>query len=176
MYATRFRQPNIDWVINFNQHIGIPIMQRKIWALIWFRFNIHLKMKYLPFYCNPCFVSPLDTKLLPKWLDACIFFYIHINNPSSAACVFECMDQVMPLYTPGTLMTSAAADVINHNGRKIGRFKHIRFCYAMMTSAQSWSRRHHWFEPTPSLPIFKGLYLVIFETLALIFPVQLNEC
>ena len=26
----------------------------------------------------------------------------------------------------GTLMTSAAADVINHNGRKIGRFKPCR--------------------------------------------------
>ena len=43
-------------------------------------------------------------------------------------------------------------------------------------SAQSWSRRHHWFEPTSSLPIFKGFYLVIYKTLALIFPVQLNEC
>ena len=71
-------------------------------------------------------------------------------------------------------MTSAAADVINHNGRKIGRFKPIRFCYARMT-AQSWSRRHHWFEPTSSLPIFKGLYLVIYKTLALIFPVQLKS-
>ena len=29
--------------------------------------------------------------------------------------------------TLGTLMTSAAADVINHNGRKIGRFKPRRF-------------------------------------------------
>ena len=47
--------------------------------------------------------------------------------------------------TPGTLMTSAADDVINHNGRKIGRFKPIRFCYARMMSAQSFSRRYHWF-------------------------------
>ena len=78
--------------------------------------------------------------------------------------------------TPGTMMTLAAADVINHNGRKIGRFKPIRFCYARMTSAQSWSRRHHWFEPTSSLPIFKGLYLVIYKTLVLIFPIQLKEC
>ena len=39
-------------------------------------------------------------------------------------------------------MTSAAADVINHNGPKIGRFKPMRFCYARMTSAQWWSRRH----------------------------------
>ena len=57
-------------------------------------------------------------------------------------------------FTSGTLMTSAAADVINHNGRKIGRFKPIRFFYARMTSAQSWSRCHHWFGPTSSLPIF----------------------
>ena len=83
---------------------------------------------------------------------------------------------IMAGITPGTLMTSAAADVINHNGRKIGHFKPIRFCYARMTSAQSWSRRHHWFEPTSSLPIFNGLYLVICKTLALIFPVQLKEC
>ena len=47
--------------------------------------------------------------------------------------------------TPGTLITSAAADVINHNGRQIGRFKPILFCYARIKSAQSWSRRHHWF-------------------------------
>ena len=73
-------------------------------------------------------------------------------------------------------MTSAAADVINHNGLKIGRFKPIRFCYVRMTSAQSWSWHHHWFEPTSSLPIFKGLYLVIYKTLALIIPVQLKEC
>ena len=73
-------------------------------------------------------------------------------------------------------MTSAAADGINHNGRKIGRFKSIRFCYARMTSAQSWSRRHHWFEPTSSFPIFKGLYLVIYKTLARIFSVRLKEC
>ena len=69
--------------------------------------------------------------------------------------------QTSPIITPGTLMTSAAADVINHNGRKIDRFKPIRFCNARMMSAQSWSR-HHWFEPTSSLPI--------------IFPVQLKEC
>ena len=68
------------------------------------------------------------------------------------------------------------ADVINHNGRKIGRFKPIWFCDARMTSAQSRSQRHHWFEPTSSLPIFKGLYLVIYKTLALIFPVQVREC
>ena len=36
-------------------------------------------------------------------------------------------------------MTSAAADVINHNRRKIGRFKPFRFCYVRVTSAQSWS-------------------------------------
>ena len=79
-------------------------------------------------------------------------------------------------YTPRTLMTSAAADVISHKGRKIGRFKPIRFCCVRMTSAQSWSRRSHWFEPTSSLPIFKGLYLAIFKTLSLFFPVQLTEC
>ena len=73
------------------------------------------------------------------------------------------------LATPGSLMTSAAADVTNHNGRKIDRFKPIGFCYARMTSAQSWSRRHHWFDPTSSLPIFKGLYLVFYKTLALIY-------
>ena len=78
--------------------------------------------------------------------------------------------------TPGTLMTSAAADVINHNRRKIGRFKPIRFCYARMMSAQSWSRHHHCFEPTSSLWIIKRLYLIIYMTLALIFPVQLKEC
>ena len=44
-----------------------------------------------------------------------------------------------------------------------------------MRLAQSWSRRHHWFEPTSSLSIFKGLYLVNNKTLALIFPVQLKE-
>ena len=79
-------------------------------------------------------------------------------------------------YTPGTLMTSATADVINHNGRKSGQFKPIRFFYARMTSAQPWSRRHHWFEPMSSLSIFKVLYLVICKTLALIFPVQLKQC
>ena len=73
-------------------------------------------------------------------------------------------------------MTSAAADIISHNGCKICRFKPIPFCYARMTSAQSWSWRHHRFEPTSSLPIFKGLYRVIYKTLALIFPVQLKEC
>ena len=33
------------------------------------------------------------------------------------------MEFNMTTITLGTLMTSAAADVINHNGRKIGRFK-----------------------------------------------------
>ena len=79
-------------------------------------------------------------------------------------------------FTLGTLMTSAAADVINHNGRKIGRFKPIRFCYARMTSAQSWSRRHHCFGPTSSLPVFKRLYLDIYKTLAFTFLAQLKEC
>ena len=78
--------------------------------------------------------------------------------------------------TPGTLMMSAAAHVINHNGRKIIWFKPIQFCYVRMTSAQLWSWRHHWFEPTLSLQIFKQFYLVIYKTLALIFPVQLKEC
>ena len=32
-------------------------------------------------------------------------------------------DNLLSYITPGTLMTSAAADVINHNGRNIGRFK-----------------------------------------------------
>ena len=36
------------------------------------------------------------------------------------------------IYTSGTLMTSAAADVINHNGRKIGRFNPLRFCLVIM--------------------------------------------
>ena len=76
------------------------------------------------------------------------------------------------MITPGTLVTSAAADVINHNGRKISRFKPIRFCWARTTSAQSWSRRHHWSDPTSSLPIFKWLYLVIYKTLALVVPVH----
>ena len=79
-------------------------------------------------------------------------------------------------FTLGTTMTSAAADVINHNGRKIGRFKPIRFCYARMTSAQSWSRRHHCFGPTSSLPVFKRLYLDIYKTLAFTFLAQLKEC
>ena len=35
-------------------------------------------------------------------------------------------------YTPGTLMTSVADDVINHNGRKIGRFKPRRFYWVYM--------------------------------------------
>ena len=34
---------------------------------------------------------------------------------------------ISPYLTLGTLMTSAAADVINHNGRKIGQFKPRRF-------------------------------------------------
>ena len=37
------------------------------------------------------------------------------------------------------------------------------------------SRRHHWFEPTSSLPIFKRLYLTIYETLSYIFSVQLKD-
>ena len=37
-----------------------------------------------------------------------------------------------PLDTLWTLMTSAAADVINHNGRKIGRFKPRWFCCVNM--------------------------------------------
>ena len=35
-------------------------------------------------------------------------------------------------FTLGTLMTSAAADVISHNGRKIGRFKPRWFCHKKM--------------------------------------------
>ena len=38
--------------------------------------------------------------------------------------LFRCVSNI----TLGTLMTSAAADVINHNVRKIGRFKSWRFC------------------------------------------------
>ena len=38
------------------------------------------------------------------------------------------------------------SSIITHT--KIGPFKPIRFCYARMMSAQSWSQRHHWFEPT----------------------------
>ena len=69
-------------------------------------------------------------------------------------------------------MTLAAADVISHNGREIGRFKTIRFCKARMTSAQSRSRCHYWCEPTSSLSICKVVHLVIYKTLALIFPGQ----
>ena len=80
------------------------------------------------------------------------------------------------IFTPGTLMTSAAAEVTNHSGCK---HRSIQTDFAM----QGWRRfnrgarrRHHWFEPTSSLPIFKGSYLVIYKTLALIFPVQLKDC
>ena len=45
-----------------------------------------------------------------------------------------------------------------------------------MTSAQSWSRRHHWLEPTSSMLIFKPLNLVIYKTLTLAFSVLLTEC
>ena len=41
-----------------------------------------------------------------------------------------------------------------------------------MTSAQSWSRRHHCLEPTSSLPIFKGLFLVIYKTLGFTFTIH----
>ena len=126
--------------------------------------------------------------------------------------------------TLGTLMTSAAADVTKHYGRKIGRFKPRRFyevnmhisawifvwiqfltlfklymkdkCWCLvyneiehfenrhgwrrlklvMTSAPRLSRRHHWLEPTSSMPIFKRLCPIIYKTLALIFSVQLKEC
>ena len=73
-------------------------------------------------------------------------------------------------------MTSAAADVINHNGRKIGRFKPIWFCYVRMTSALSWSRRHpslDWADVI--LTDFQRLYIVICKTLALILPIQLQS-
>ena len=36
-------------------------------------------------------------------------------------------------------MTSAAADVIYHNVRKIGQFKPIQFCWARMTSSLVWA-------------------------------------
>ena len=36
------------------------------------------------------------------------------------------------------------------------------------------SLRHHWFEPTSSLRIFRRLYLIIYETLLYIFSVQLK--
>ena len=36
--------------------------------------------------------------------------------------------------TPGTLVTSAAADVINHNGRKIGSTRHDKYIYIYATS------------------------------------------
>ena len=39
-----------------------------------------------------------------------------------------------------------------------------------------WSRRHHWFELTSSVPIFRRLYLTIYETLLFIFFVQLKDC
>ena len=38
------------------------------------------------------------------------------------------------------------------------------------------SRRHHWFEPTSSVPIFRQFYLTIYETLLYIFSVQLKDC
>ena len=38
------------------------------------------------------------------------------------------------------------------------------------------SRHHHWFEPTSSLPIFRRLYLTIYESLLYIFSVQLKDC
>ena len=41
---------------------------------------------------------------------------------------------------------------------------------------QRLSRRHHWFEPTSSVPIFRRLYLIIYETLLHIFSVQLKDC
>ena len=40
----------------------------------------------------------------------------------------------------------------------------IKTASVRMTSAQSWRQRPHWFEPTPSVPIFKDIYLVIYKT------------
>ena len=52
-------------------------------------------------------------------------------TPSSPLLTMQarmlCLPYLTSTYTPGTLMTSAAADVINHNGRKIRRFKPRRF-------------------------------------------------
>ena len=38
------------------------------------------------------------------------------------------------------------------------------------------SRRHHWFEPTSSVSIFRRLYLIIYETLIYIISVQVKDC
>ena len=38
------------------------------------------------------------------------------------------------------------------------------------------SRRYHWFELTSSVPIFRRLYLTIYETSLYIFSVQLKYC
>ena len=125
--------------------------------------------------CQGCnLVVPFQISTSHRVLTVCTF--AHDQLQCSWQCATGNKSLLELMFTPGTLMTSAAADVISHNGRKIGRFKPLRFCYVRMTSAQSWSRRHHWFEPTSSLPICKGLYLVIYKTSALIFPVQLKVC
>ena len=38
------------------------------------------------------------------------------------------------------------------------------------------SRRHDWFEPTSSVPIFRRLDLIIYEILLYIFSVQHKDC
>ena len=69
--------------------------------------------------------------LLPTWYPAManknerFTPYQRVN--SSGLAVMRSAYGLTPYITLGTLMTSAAADVINHNGRKIGRFKPRRF-------------------------------------------------
>ena len=46
----------------------------------------------------------------------------------SCCCHCSAVCSIKLYITLGTLMTSAAADVISHNGRKTGRFKARRFC------------------------------------------------
>ena len=43
-------------------------------------------------------------------------------------CIICKLSLYPAMNTLGTLMTSAVTDVINHNGRKIGRFKPRQFC------------------------------------------------
>ena len=60
------------------------------------------------------------------WMQGC-FFSVLLTAAKNIACNNSSVNSTL-----GTLMTSAAADVINHNGRKIGRFKPRRFCQVNM--------------------------------------------
>ena len=61
-------------------------------------------------------------KISIKWKHGCVGY----------VRVIATLNVYFSIHTLGTLMTSAAADVINHNGRKIARFKPRLFCYVNM--------------------------------------------